>query len=48
MDDNLSRRKFMEQLGLGTAAGLGLSLWRPSANCGNHDGPTRIPHFFWA
>src|SRR5215468_7988135 len=26
MDDNLSRRKFLEQLGLGTAAGLGLSL----------------------
>ena len=26
MDDNLSRRKFLEQLGLGTAAGVGLSL----------------------
>lgn len=26
MDDNLSRRKFLEQVGLGTAAGVGLSL----------------------
>src|SRR6516164_11398295 len=42
MDDNLSRRKFLEQLGLGTAAGLGLSLLPQFAE-GRQAPPSALP-----